>query len=369
MDTLTREHPTVESLFIQLDRMLAEVAPLAAVWDLTPRFAAEGVEGLRRIGALVAPMPVDLGGLGLGTTPGGAAAICEMLRRIGRTSLALGRVFEGHVNALRLIDCYGTRLQASEAARDARDGHLFGIWAAENPREPACLADGVLTGAKSFASAAAFVSRGLVTVEVPDEGECLVLLRLDGEHGRAGHAVAIHGMRGAATSPFDVNGLSAAPHAMIGEAGDYMREPEISIGAWRTLAVQLGGLEALSEATMTALASRSRASDPHQSARLGRLLILTETVRLWVTRAAALGEGVEADGDDAAHYIRLARAAVESAILEAVQLAQRCVGLAGLAPPHPVERLTRDLATYLRQPALDEVVDQAAMHFLARPIP
>jgi len=52
-----------------------------------------------------------------------------------------------------------------------------------------------------------------------------------------------------------------------------------------------------------------------------------------------------------------------------MQLAQRSLGLAAFVRPHPVERLCRDLATYLRQPAMDMVLDEAATYFADRDLP
>ena len=48
-----------------------------------------------------------------------------------------------------------------------------------------------------------------------------------------------------------------------------------------------------------------------------------------------------------------ARGAVERAALNVMELAERSVGAAGMIAPHPLERLMRDLRTYLRQPNPD----------------
>jgi hypothetical protein len=66
------------------------------------------VAALRSIGLLAAPLPPGLGGCGLGTVPEGAAPLCAALRLIGRASLPLGRLYEGHVNALRLVLRHGS---------------------------------------------------------------------------------------------------------------------------------------------------------------------------------------------------------------------------------------------------------------------
>ena len=90
-------------------------------------------------------MPLAYGGLGLGTTSEGAPALLDVLRWIGHGSLPLGRLYEGHVNALALIARFGNASQIELAARDAGEGVLFGVWntqaadelALEKTRKPA----------------------------------------------------------------------------------------------------------------------------------------------------------------------------------------------------------------------------------------
>lgn len=48
-----------------------------------------------------------------------------------------------------------------------------------------------------------------------------------------------------------------------------------------------------------------------------------------------------------------------------MRLAQRALGLAAFLRPNPVERLLRDLAVYLRQPAPNSVLTEAAHHALS----
>ena len=52
-----------------------------------------------------------------------------------------------------------------------------------------------------------------------------------------------------------------------------------------------------------------------------------------------------------------------------LELAQRSVGLQGFMRDHPLERMSRDLATYLRQPNPDKALTDAAAFVLASPAP
>ena len=78
-----------------------------------------------------------------------------------------------------------------------------------------------------------------------------------------------------------------------------------------------------------------------------------------------LAEDAATDPDMAVAYVNLARLAVERAALDVLEHTHRSIGLAGFLRTHPVERLSRDLATYLRQPAPDRALAQAAAYVLA----
>ena len=94
------------------------------------------------------------------------------------------------------------------------------------------------------------------------------------------------------------------------------------------------------------------------------MLIAQETARLWTEAAARCAEeGVQPIPEQVA-YVNLARIAVEQACLDAMRLAQRSIGFGTFLTTNPLERLLRDLATYLRQPAPDAVLTEAALHRL-----
>ena len=117
------------------------------------------------------------------------------------------------------------------------------------------------------------------------------------------------------------------------------------------------------------LQDTNRGQDPHQAARLGEAAIANETASLWVVRAATMMDaplGARAPEQRVA-YVNLARLAVERAALDLMQLVQRSVGLQAFLRPNPIERISRDLATYLRQPGPDRALANAAAWVLAQP--
>jgi alkylation response protein AidB-like acyl-CoA dehydrogenase len=169
-------------------------------------------------------------------------------------------------------------------------------------------------------------------------------------------------MRASATGAVDFSGLTIDPIEIVGSDGDYERQPAFSGGAWRFAAVHLGGMERLFDLLRAHLRSTGRGGDPHQAARLGQAAIAVETGRLWVERAASVVEArSEANETDRiVAYVNLARLAVERAGLDLMELVHRSVGLQGFIRPNPIERISRDLATYLRQPGPDRALTSAA---------
>ena len=329
----------------------------------------EDLDHLRRIGLLRAVLPRCLGGFGFGTEPAGAEGLSTVLRLIGRGDLSLGRIFEGHVNAVQLVLRYGNERQVDAAARDVRDGHLHAIWNTEIPPGVRRVGQAWLSGRKSHCSAAGVATRGVITVDQHLDGGQLLLTRIQPGERSGPVSGLLHGMRATQTGWVDFECYVPGEDDWIGQPGDYLREPVFSAGAWRTLAVLLGGLEALVGEVNRQLAARGRDGDPHQRARVAKATIARETAYLWVSVCARLADGGDYATAGVAEYVNLARGAVEAACLDTLRLTQRSLGLAAFVDSNPVEPLMRDLATYLRQPALDEALDEAAAYFMVSDMP
>ena len=111
------------------------------------------IADLARLGLLAAPVPSMAGGAGLGEEPG-ARRLAAVLRLVGYGSLALGRLYEGHVNALQLVALYGGPEQRERLFADARDGR------------PLMLLDGPTLTARRTAAVTALGLRVLSTAPV-----------------------------------------------------------------------------------------------------------------------------------------------------------------------------------------------------------
>jgi alkylation response protein AidB-like acyl-CoA dehydrogenase len=356
------ELPDCAALVRQVAMLENDMRSRARALDRDGAFPAADIDQLRRIGVLRAPVPFRLGGLGLGTAPEGAAGLLSLLRRLGQGNLSVGRLFEAHVNALRLIFRYGDEAVQRRAAADVVDGHLVGLWVTDPPDGGLRVGrDGTLHGSKQFCSGCGHVTRAVVTAADADDAIRLVYAWNEGGFTASPLPGSLAGMRAATTGQVSYDDATGT---IFGHPGDYLREPDFSCGAWRTSAVTLGGIEALTEQLRVQLIERRRAGAPAQQSRVGQALIATETARLWMAEASLRAEAADAEPEDAIAYVGLARLAVERAALDVIELTHRSLGIEAFRVTNPVEQLCRDLSTYLRQPAGDEVLTAAAARVL-----
>lgn len=128
---------------------------------------------MSRAGFLAAPLRPALGGRGRGIDAVTIPTLLRLLKHFGRGNLAIGRVYEGHVNALQLVQTFGTAAQIERYGREAREQHkLFGVWNAEAADGLKVLPLGAgryrLEGAKTFCSGGGYVERPFVNGKLPD---------------------------------------------------------------------------------------------------------------------------------------------------------------------------------------------------------
>jgi alkylation response protein AidB-like acyl-CoA dehydrogenase len=342
---------------------------LAARGDAEATFPEIELAALQQAGILAIPLPNDAPHRGSAC----ADLLAQTLTQLGRGNLSVGRLIEAHINARHLIARFGTRLQRAQAMADVQAGELFALWVTDPPDNGLRMVrrgDRLqLEGSKMFCSGAGFATRALLTARDEAGGSLMLVVMLHAGERVSPLMAPLQGMRGAVTGAVDFSGCSVAADSILGRPGDYLREPDFSAGAWRGSAVAAGGLRSLLDLAVETVRAQGRADDPHQKARLGNAMIAWETSRLWVQQAARTAEDPLTDAATAVAYTGLARIAVESACLDAMRLVQRSLGLGAFRYGTPVERICRDLATYLRQPAPDEVLTEAAAHFAAHPMP
>ncbi len=336
--------------------VVERLRPVVSAWDQVNSdedFPTERLQTLVALGATSAF--VSLG------DEDAAADLLTTLRFIGGADLSLGRIYEGHVNAAQLVQAYGSAAQREMLAHDLVAGRIYGVWNTEPA--PGMQIEQVagghrLSGAKSFATGAGHIDKALITASRADGRKQMVLANLSDTAARVDNSAwQVRGMRGTKSGTLDFDGMVVGDDALIGRAGDYEQEPRFSAGAWRFTAVQLGAVEALVRHWRDHLVATNKADDPIQRARIGAAIVATRSAGLWVERAARLAES---GSPHAIAHVLMTRGVVEEAGLLVMEGAARSIGTASFFANSRVDRITRDLGLYLRQPVPDQARDRAA---------
>ena len=341
----------------------------------------DGFALLHTAGLLAAPLPHALHASGC-DLDGRRATLYPLLRvlhAVGYVDQSLGRVYEGHVNALHLILTWGTPEQQARWASDAAEGHIFGVWNTE-------AGDGVhlhpdaagqevrLSGAKTFGSGAGTLTRVIAPGALPEGAWQMTVVPLD----RAPVTIDSSwwkpmGMEASASGKVTFDDVRITTDDLLGQPGVYHRQPWFAGGAVRFAAVHLGGAEALLDAARRFLQQLKRTEDPYQRQRFGRAAGAIASGHAWLRYAA---ERVDLDPclqhDDASIArtllaANMTRLAIADICLQVADLVQHAVGARGLMQPVGIEQRLRDLLFYVRQPAPDSVLANVGTTVLDTP--
>ena len=353
--------------FLPVRETLAALHPrlvtLGESHDAAPRFPADALALLAQAGLHLRYAPEAAGGQAFSDARAENLDLMDALRAVGRADLSLGRLFEGHVNALKLLDWYGSPAQQAQLAENLAKGLFYGVWATEPPPGVRIVQDaGIekLEGAKAFATGAGGLGFAVITARPAEGRRRLVIVPADHADRTDLSGWRVRGMRATGSGTYDVSGLVVTDANSLGDPGDYDREPRFTAGAWRFTAVQLGGIEALLAETRAAMSEAAR-SDPLQRVRFADAVVATRTAGLWVREAALRAAD---DHDDAIAFARLTRGVVERAGLDVMELAARITGTRSAFDGQRIDKITRDLSLYLRQAGPDYARDQAAITWL-----
>ena len=347
----------------------------AAATDSTDKFPFQTFRKIAEAKLLSAPLAPEFGGIGLGQESSSTLEMLQLLKHLGRGNLVVGRVYEGHYNALLLLRLFGTKEQFQKYAKEiVEDNKIFGVWNTE-------AGDGVkieplgggkyrLQGAKTFSTGVDYVTRPFVNGALPDGGwqMCVVpmekvLTKVDASWWQP------MGMRATRSFKVDFTNVEIERQDLIGAPGDYYRQPWFSGGAIRFAAVQFGAAEALFDETRRYLQELKRTDDPFQKMRLGEMAIAVESGNLWLAGAAKkLDDFMQNPSDERSEnflaYVNMMRTAIEQICLKTIVFCEKCVGARGLNKPYHFERIIRDLTIYLRQPAPDAALADAGRYVL-----
>jgi alkylation response protein AidB-like acyl-CoA dehydrogenase len=315
----------------------------AAMRDLDPAFApAAWLERLIAAGLDQLPLPAR----------GSTLVRWQSLAAVAAHDLSLAKLYEGHTDALAILDELG------HAALPAPDAS-WGVWAAEAPQGRMRIVGGVsgsggrvtLSGDKCWCSGAASATHALLTAWRDDDPTHPQLVAVDlRQPGIRVSASAWHALGMAGSASLDVN-FSRVEGRCVGRAGAYLARPGFWQGGAGIAACWYGGALALAGA-LHRQAQRDAAGATHPStgfryAALGRVdLAMSSTAALLRECAGWIDAHPHADAAGVAGRARLAAEACATSVLDTVG---RALGAAPFCRDARFARAATDLPVFIRQ--------------------
>jgi alkylation response protein AidB-like acyl-CoA dehydrogenase len=268
----------------------------------------------------------------------------EMLGKWAASDLSLGRLIEGHADALAILAEAGRKPAEPEAT--------YGVWAARTgtggttaTREPG--GRWRLGGLKPFCSGNRIVERALVTADSPDGYLLFDIAVRDNVVGIEERSWQAIGMADSQSDTVEIGGPPVKDDQIIGHAGFYLERPGFWFGACGVAACWYGGARGL---VTTLTDSIAPTSSQAVLAELGHAIAHVEAMQDILEHAASV---IDADPDDVAgraqHRAMVVRHAVRYG---ATQVMGHTAAAAGARPLcHDAEQARRaaDLYVYLAQ--------------------
>jgi alkylation response protein AidB-like acyl-CoA dehydrogenase len=338
------------------EQVLAEIESGAAHRDgeATPRFPAGPMALLERAGMLAWNAKA-------GASRPLAAAELELVRQMARADGSVGRIYDGHLNAVERL-----AVQAPASVRDRElaavvAGRLrAGVWGGDpGPGEglPATVVEvggaEVLRGVKTFCSGAGGLDRALILARQSEGGPPLAVwidltdeqrvqvdptwYRSYGLRASVSHRVVFH---------------DAPVVARFGAPGSLAEQPWFSRDALRTAASWAGMADTAGIAALDELAGRP-GRGPLEALAAGRILTAQRTIDLWLSRGA---EAMDEPDDTLPEISVQARVGISDASRVLLDEAARACGSRPFVRAGALDRARRDLEVFLLQHRLDPLL-------------
>ncbi|HET9124203.1 MAG TPA: acyl-CoA dehydrogenase family protein [Solirubrobacteraceae bacterium] len=321
--------------------------------EVPRRFPADAFALLREAGALAwsahpgeRRQPADL-------------ELC-LVRRVAAADGSVGRIFDGHVNAVERLAVQGpAEITSAELQAVCDRGLLAGVWGGEpgpDDGPPAAIAHSaggeVIRGVKTFCSGAGGLDRAAVLVRDEAEGPpALVWIDL----GHEGVEIDRSWYRAAglvASESHRVVFHDVPVMARLGPPGAIAAQPWFSRDALRTTASWAGMADTAVRGALASLAQRPRRGELEALA-AGRILTAQRTIDSWLSAAAVAIDGGDPELPAIAVHARVAVADACRTLLD--EAAQAC-GSTPFARGGDLDRARRDLELFLLQHRLDPLL-------------
>jgi alkylation response protein AidB-like acyl-CoA dehydrogenase len=344
------------------DDVLERIAAGAADRDAAPgegRFPQEAFVALR-----------DAGCLRFNAVPGHArpAAALELglVRRVAAADGSVGRIFDGHLNAVERIAVQAPAELRDRELRRVSAGELWaGVWGGdpvpgEGPPATIVTAKGadVLRGVKTFCSGAGGLHRALVLARDdadPTGPPTSVWIDLT-DSDRVEIDTSWYRSRGLVASVSHRVVFHDAPVlARLGAPGAIAEQPWFGRDALRTSASWAGMADTAVCGALGTIAQRPGRGDLEGLA-AGRILTAQRTIDVWLQAAAPAMDRPDADLAAVALH---GRVAIADACRTLLDEAARACGSRPFARGDSLDRARRDLEVFLLQHRLDPMLVRA----------
>lgn len=285
----------------------------------------------------------------------------RVLAEVAAHDLSLGKIFEGHTDALAIL----TELDTAPAA----EGERWATWCAEPPnaRVRMHITGGApdrvqLHGVKAWCSGAPQATHAVVSGWNDKDEPCLAAVSLD---QRSVHITdeGWHAVGMAASASVDVQ-FYGAEGRLIGRPGSYVERPGFWHGGAGIAACWFGGARAIAQMTQE-LSGPS--PDPHALVHLGAIDAAMTSARAVLCEAAAsIDRHPQVDARGVALRVRLV---VERCANEVIAHAGRALGAGPLCRHERFAQAMADLPVYLRQSHAERDLAALGTWLLARQAP
>jgi hypothetical protein len=329
-----------------------------------PGFPEEAIRWLEQAGALAH-------GATMGPKRPPAAGELALVRAVARADGSVGRIVDGHINAIERLAVQAPAELAETELELVRAGRLrLGVWggdpvAGEGPAAALCT-DGareVLNGVKTFCSGAGGLDRALILARAGSGPPVAVWIDLNDEaHVQIDRSwYAGSGLR--ASESHRVVFDDAPVIARFGPPGALAMQPWFGRDALRTAASWAGMADCAGEHALRALAGRpSRGAIEELAA--GRILNELATIDAWIDVAAA---AMDSAASQLPSIALNARAAIAAACRRLLDGAATACGSQAFVRGGGLDRCRRDLELFLLQHRLDPPLARAGAAALAEP--
>lgn len=356
-----------------------EFVERAGHYDSTYSFPKENFQSLFRAGLNAPTVSREFGGMGLGNGKGNIRKLWAMTTEIAKADMSTARCWEGHNNALALIDGLGTYVQKEKwFAGVVQRGEIWTVWSGEpllkTPGQKQKIGTTltktdlgyIVNGSKVFCSSAPGATWANLLVNTEGSGgarhadgspECVIMLACD----LSDPSVSFDdswwkpiGMRGSVSYKVDFDNTLIPFENQIGTSGQFLTEDWQTRWIPQYASTFLGGAEAAYEYTLQHIASQRRQGDPYVQHRIAKMAINIKSAHLWLDHVAKLWDQNKiAEAQAAGNMVRFQ---VEQLATDTLTHAVHCCGARALIQPSPLERILRDLTLYTRHDNADQLL-------------